>query len=194
MKSLAPDAIAALSGQVLRIVQLVYMQFPTLPVALNSSAGDLTYAGVTYKGAAGLGSVGPIEDSPGEIKGLQFAMSGVPSDYLALAMDDSSIVQGAPVVIRLAIVGEFGAVLDAPIDWSGRLDTMSIEEDGETCTIAVTAESSAVDLLRGTPLTYSNVDQQSLYPGDRAFEYVLSQANKPIVWAGKQWLLALGGR
>ncbi len=42
-------------------------------------------------------------------------------------------------------------------------------------------------------MTYSNVDQQALYPGDRAFEYVLSQANKPIVWAGKQWLIALSG-
>ncbi|MNL18358.1 hypothetical protein D3C87_1395010 [compost metagenome] len=71
---------------------------------------------------------------------------------------------------------------------------MSIQEDGETCGIAVTAESSAVDLLRGSPMTYSNVDQQALYPGDRAFEYLNSQIGKPIVWAGKQWLIALNGK
>lgn len=193
MRTLSAPTVAALNGSVLSIAQLVYMGFSTLPIAMSSANYDIEFAGVTYRGAAGIGSINPIEDSPGEIKGLQFEMSGVPIEYLALAMADASIVQGASVVIRLAILSG-GALLDAPIDWTGRLDTMSIQEDGETCTISATAESSAVDLLRGTPLTYSNVDQQSLYPGDRAFEYVLPQANKPIVWAGKQWLLALGGR
>ncbi|MCY1248566.1 hypothetical protein D9M72_620100 [compost metagenome] len=121
-------------------------------------------------------------------------MSGVSVEYLALALDDAAIVQGTPLTILTAIVNEAGMVIDAPIDWDGRLDTMSIEEDGDTCTIAVTAESSAVDLLRGSPLTYSNVDQQQLYPGDRAFEFVNSQKGKPIVWAGKQWLIALNGK
>ena len=193
MKALTGPAAAALSASSLLIVQLVYMQFPGFPVALNSSNRNIDFGGVTYLGAAGLGAINPIEDSPGEVKGLQLSMSGVPSEYLALALDDSNIVQGSPLTIRLAILSEAGAVLDAPIDWVGRLDSMSIEEDGDTCTIAVTAESTAVDLLRGSPMTYSNVDQQALYPGDRAFEYVLSQANKPIVWAGKQWLIALSG-
>lgn len=194
MKSLSAPVVAALSAPVLSIAQLVYMDFPGLPVGLNSMNRPLTWDGVTYMGSAGLGSVSAIDDSPGEIKGLQFTMSGVPTEYLALALDDAAIVQGSRVTIRLAILDAAGQVVDAPIDWDGRLDTMNIDEDGDTCTIAVTAESSAVDLLRGTPLTYSDVDQKSLYPGDRAFEYVIPQANKPIVWAGKQWLLALGGR
>jgi hypothetical protein len=191
MKILAAPVVAALSARELVVVQLVYMEFPGFPIALNSSNLDLVWAGVNYKGAAGLGTVSQIDDSPGEIKGLQLTMSGVPSEYLALALDDANIVQGAPITIRLAILDANYQVIDAPVDWTGRLDTMSIGEDGATCTIAVTAESSAVDLLRGSPLTYSNVDQWSLYPGDRAFEFVLSQANKPIVWAGKQWLLAI---
>lgn len=193
MKTLTPPAASALSGSVLKIVQLIYMDFPGLPVAFNSDNADVVFAGVTYKGAAGLGSISPIDDSPGEIKGLQFSMSGISTDYLALALDDAGVVQGTMVTVRLAIMSG-PDVLDAPIDWVGRLDTMTIEEDGDTCTIAASAESTAVDLLRGFPLTYSNVDQQFLYPGDRAFEYVLPQNRKPIVWGGKQWLLALNGR
>jgi hypothetical protein len=176
MRALSGPAIAALSGTMLTVVQLVYMEFPGFPIALNSSNVDIVWGGVNYKGAAGLGAVNPIDDSPGEVKGLQLTMSGVPAEYLALALDDANIVQGAPLTVRLAILDANCQVIDAPIDWTGRLDTMPIEEDGETCTIAV---------------TYSNVDQWSLYPGDRAFEFVLSQANKPIVWAGKQWLLAI---
>ncbi|MCR8961138.1 hypothetical protein M0765_026440 [Variovorax sp. S2] len=189
MRTLSAPTLAALGGRVLSIAQLVHMDFPGLPVALTSANFDIDYAGVTYRGAAGLGTISQIEDSPGEIKGLQFQLSGVPIEYLSLALDDASIVQGTSVVIRLAILGE-GTLFDAPIDWTGRLDSMSIEEDGDTCAIVVTAESTAVDLLRGNALTTSNADQQFLYPGDRAFEYVALQ-NSPIVWPTKQLFMAM---
>ncbi|CAA2107620.1 hypothetical protein [Variovorax paradoxus] len=188
MRIIAGPALAAMSAAQLAIAQLVYMGFPGLPIALNNWNLPLVYGGVTYMGAAGLGSISPIEDSPGEIKGLQFEMSGVPIENLALALADSTIVQGTPISIRLAIVS--GAqVLDAPLDWTGLIDTMSIQEDGNTCSIAVTAESTAVDLLRGTSLTTSDADQRFLYPGDRAFEYIVSQANVPIVWPTKQYYI-----
>ncbi|UVH54662.1 hypothetical protein NWF24_17600 [Variovorax paradoxus] len=180
--------MAALAAPELTIVQLIYFQFAGVPIALNSSNSSIDFGGVTYLGAAGLGSVSPIDDGPGEVRGLQLTMSGVSTEAIALALADSSIVQGAPLTIRLAIM-DGGTVLDAPIDWGGRVDTLSIEEDGDTCTITVTAESSAVDLLRGNALTTSNADQQYLYPGDRAFEFVVSQANVPIVWPTKQYYI-----
>lgn len=190
MRALSAPAVAALSGSVLTIVQLVLLQFPGTTVALNSSNRAIDYGGLTYAGAAGLGTISEIDDSPGEIKGLQFEISGVPVANLALALADSTIVQNAPVVIRLAILNAAGQVLDAPIDWSGRLDTMSIQEDGDTCSISATAESTAVDLLRGNSLTTSNADQQFLYPGDRAFEYIVPQSGVPIVWPTKQLFIA----
>lgn len=189
MKTLSAPTVAALGGQVLSIAQLVYLGFPGFPIALCSANHPIEFDGVVYEGAAGLGTINAIEDSPGEIKGLQFQISGVPIENLGLALADATLVQGAPVVIRLAILSE-SILLDAPIDWTGLLDTMSIEEDGDTCTIAVTAESSAVDLLRGNALTTSNADQQYLYPGDRAFEYVDSQSNIPVVWPSKQLAIA----
>lgn len=189
MKTLSAPTVAALGGQVLSIAQLVYLGFPGFPIALCSANHPIEFDGVVYEGAAGLGSINAIEDSPGEIKGLQFQISGVPIENLGLALADATIVQGAPAVIRLAVLSESG-LLDAPIDWAGLLDTMIIDEDGDTCTITVTAESSAVDLLRGNALTTSNADQQYLYPGDRAFEYVDSQSNIPVVWPSKQLAIA----
>ncbi len=194
MRSLNLAAQAALAGSVVRIVQLVLMSFPGAAIALNTSNFDLVYSGVTYRGAASLGSVGAIESAASEVKGLAFEISGVSAESIALAFDDAGVVQGTPVVVRTAILDENLQVVDAPVEWSGRLDTMTIQEDGETCAIAVTAESSQVDLLRGNPLTYSNADQQMLFPGDRAFEYVVSQASVPVVWPAKEWLRALGPR
>jgi hypothetical protein len=191
MRTLSAPVVAELNKSELTIVQLILMQFPSLTVALNSSNRSIDFGGVTYSGAAGLGKISEIEDSPGEIKGLQFEMSGVPIEILALALAESNLVQGALTVVRLAILSSAGQVLDAPIDWAGRLDTMSIQEDGDSCSIGATAESTAVDLLRGNSLTTSNADQQYLYPGDRAFEYVASQANQPVVWPTKQLYMAM---
>lgn len=187
MRVLSGATVAALGAPMVPLVQLVLLAFPT-PIALNSSNWDLVFEGITYRGAYGIGSVSEIEDSPGEVKGLQFTLSGVDAAYISLALDDSAVVQGTRVAIRTAVLdaGTY-QIVDAPLEWSGTLDTMSIVEDGETCTIQVTAESSAVDLLRGAALTYSNADQQMLAPGDRAFEYVLPQANQPVVWPTKEW-------
>lgn len=190
MKLLAPSVIAALGRPRLQIAQLVSMHFSSGVVALNSTNHEMVFEGITYKGAAGLGEIGAIEDSVGsEVKGLQLTMSGLAVELLALALADATVVQGAQLVIRLAILEEDGSIIDAPVDWLGYLDTMPIEADGLNCKITVTAESSAVDLLRGNAMTTSNADQQALYPGDRAFEYIVSQDGIPVVWPTKQYYI-----
>ena len=193
MRVLSAAAIAALSAPEVRFVQLVLMGFAT-PIGLSTSNMDFDYGGITYVGAAGLGTLSQVDDSPGEIKGMQFELAGVRSEYISLALDDAAVVQGTPVTIRTALLDANCQIVDAPIDWTGTLDTMTITEDGETCTIQVTAESSAVDLLRGFALTYSDSDQRALHPGDLAFQYVASQANTPVVWPTKQWFIAASGR
>jgi hypothetical protein len=173
------------------MVQLVHMAFAS-PIALNTSNLNLAWDGVTYIGAGAMGAIGQIDDSPGEVKGLNFQLIGVDSAYISLALDDAGVVQGTPVTIRTAILDSTYTVVDAPIEWTGKLDTMIIEEDGETCTISVSAESSAVDILRGNSLTYSDPEQKSIHAGDRAFEFIVGQAMPPIIWPSKLWFQAIG--
>lgn len=186
MKSLAAGTVTALSQATVPIVQLVYLGFST-PIALNTSTWDIVYDGVIYRGAYGLGTISAVTDGPGEVKGLQFTLSGVSASAISLALDGGDVWQGVPIIIRTAILDANYAVTEAPVEWTGRGDVMSVSEDGETCAVTATAESTAVDLLRGSAMTYSDGDQQSLYPGDRAFEYVVDQANKPIVWPSKEY-------
>ena len=193
MRSLGAPAIAVLNGQTVLMVQLVYLGFVS-PIGLNLSNFDIVYSGTTYKGAGSIGAVSEIDDSPGEIKGLTFSLSGVDPAYIALALDDAAVVQGTPCHIRTALLDSNYQVVDAPLDWSGRLDTMSITEDGETCTISVTAESTAVDLLKGYASTFSDPDQRAIDPTDRAFEYLNSQVGQPVVWPHRQWFIDKGQR
>jgi hypothetical protein len=188
MRTLAGAATTAINSGSVAIVQLVHMAFSGGVVALNSSNWDLVWGGVTYKGAYGLGSVSPVVDKPGEVQGIQLELAGGSSTNIGLALDAADQVQGTVLTLRTAIVETANyTVVDAPVDWAGTLDTMAISEDGATATIRVTAESRAVDLLKGTPQYYTDADQQAIAPGDRAFAYVLDQIGKPVTWPAKSY-------
>lgn len=185
MRALSASALAALSFGQVAIVQLVHLGFAT-PIALNLSTWDLTWDGVIYKGAYGLGTISSITDKPGEVQGIILELAAGDSARISLALDDADIVQGTPCTIRTAIIETTNyTVVDAPIEWVGRLDTMSIGEDGTTANIRVTAESRAVDLLRGNVSFYSDADQALINPTDRSFKYVLDQLDKPVTWPAK---------
>ena len=188
MKSYSSATLAALASGHVAIVRLVHMAFSSGVVALNVSNWDLVWLGVTYKGAYGLGAVSQITDKPGEVQGITLQLSAGDPARIALALDSANVVQGTVVTLRTAILETVNyTIVDAPIDWVGRCDTMTISESGTSAEVGVTVESRAVDLLRGNPSTYTDADQQSLFAGDRAFEYVVSQSDKPIIWPAREF-------
>lgn len=190
MRTLSAPVIAALASGQAVLVQLVHMAFSTGAIALNTSTWDLEFGGVLYKGAYGLGSVSATVDKPGEVQGLQLDLAGGSAASVSLALDDADLVQGTVLTIRTAIIDATTyQVLDAPVDWVGRLDTMAIVEDGEQAAVRVTAESAAVDLLRGSVRNYSDGDQRAISATDRVFEYVVDQADKQIVWPAREHFL-----
>jgi len=186
LKILAPAAVTALSNETVPIIQLVALMFAT-PVYLNTSNWDLEWAGVTYKGAYGMGTISSIEDSPGEVKGIQFDMSGDSADLIALALDDAKVWQGTVVTLRAAILNSDYQIVDAPVVWTGKGDTMNLQEADGATVIQATAESTAVDLMRGHLLMYNNDDQQRLFPGDRGMDLMVAQVDQPVVWPAKSW-------
>ena len=188
MKTLAAPVLAAIASGAIAVAQLVRIQFPSGDVLLNSSNWDLLWSSLTYKGAYGLGNIAPITDQPGEIQGITMTVDGGDPLRIALALDGSDEVQGAVVTLRTALVETTTyTILDAPVDWVGKCDTMGINEDGAQATVSVTAESAAVDLLRGSPSTYSDADQQALFTGDVAFAFVVSQVDQPVVWPSREY-------
>lgn len=188
MRALSVEGQAAIASGNAVLVQLIKIDFPSDIVAINTSSFDIPYDGVTYAKGVNLAAALTIQDQPGELQGVKFTLNGGPVDLIALALDESDQVQGTLITIRTALLaGDPLAIVDAPIEWAGFLDTMTINEDGEHASIEVTAESKAVDLLRSFPLTTSDADQQMLFPGDRAYEYVADQQGKPVTWPAKDF-------
>lgn len=188
MKTITAPAIAAIATGRIGIVQLIHLAFSTTPVSLNMSTWDFVYGGITYKGAYGLGTVSAIADKPGEVAGLQFELAAGSSGVISLALDDADIVQGTAVTVRTAIIDmDTRQILDAPIEWIGTLDTMSIGEDGTQAVVRCTAESKAVDLLRGTPMVYGDADQRTVNAADGSMRFIIDQIDKPVIWPQKSF-------
>lgn len=185
MRTLSSPTMAALAGRSVAVAQLVEMDL-TPPLFLNTTGWDLTWSGQTYVGTYGVGSIDAIEDTTGDIKGLKFSTPAIVSSDLAAAL--AGMPMGAAVRLKTAIFDPATfQVIDAPLEWAGRLDVPQIAETFDSSgnpqsIVQVTAEHIGIDLMRPSGLLYSNADQLRLYPLDRSFEYIVAQANAVIVW------------
>lgn len=185
MRVVSPAAAAALQGGLVPMAVLVEMDLST-PVYLNTSSLSLVIGGITYSGTGGLGTVGAVQDTPAEIRQLQFSLSAVPSASIALALAEP--VQGKAVRIKLAIFDPSSyQLLDVRLRWAGRLDVFSVDDGAGTATIAATAEHAGIDLVRPYTSYYSDTEQRRLYPGDLSLQFMADQTEQKIVWPAATW-------
>ena len=180
MRTVSAPAAAVLAGGVVPLALLIEMDL-TAPLNLNTSNLNLVVSGTTYLGVGGIGSIAPLADTPVEVRGLTFSISGVPSDRIALALSEP--VQGKAVRIKTAILDPSTyAVLDTRLRWAGLLDVMTINETGGTATINVSAENAAIDLARAATSLYSDPEQQRLNTGDLFLQFKADQVSQRIIW------------
>lgn len=191
MRTLAAPALSALSQPSVPMASLIKMVFTGGTVCFNTTGWTLAWGGDSYLAVGQLGEIQEIDDSPGEVKGVSFSLSGVSSDAIALALVEP--VQGKPLTIYTAIFNPSTyQIADASIEWAGKIDVFSIDENGETCALRVTAEHSGIDLLRPDVVRYTDADQRRLFSGDLGFQYVIDQSDKQIVWPSREFFKLYG--
>lgn len=130
--------------------------------------------GRVFSGAGSLLGVGDIDESRDIVAtGTTVGLSAVPPELVAAAISEAR--QGAPGRIYLGVfertpdglflIGEpvtiFAGLLNVP-----RLQGLT------QARISIDYANRLVDLQRPRELRYNDQTQKSLYPGDRAFEYV----------------------
>jgi len=142
--------------------------------------GELQFEGKTFLGGGNLLNVSEVEESSEiEAKGLTLRLSGLPTELIALTLQE-------PYQNRIARLFVGAIKPDGTIEsyelFAGRLDVMDIEESGESASISVTVENRLIDLNRARIRRFTSEDQKSLFPGDRGFDYVNDLQDKPIEW------------
>lgn len=186
MRTLSATELAALAAPNVAAVLLLEMLYSPTPLRANSSAVDIDFGGQTYLRTGSLGNVDPVRDTTGEITALKFALSGVPSGALALALGSSA--RNVPTTLRLAILDpDTHAVLGAPVIFAGIGDQTPVTEGETSSTIAVTAQHLGTVLRRRKPFRNTDADQQRRYAGDTSRRFVVTQAQKKDVWPSADW-------
>jgi hypothetical protein len=183
--SLSADAIAQLKSAKITPFVLLQGKFVSGYVNLWTGLGQLSWNGVTWQGLGSLIAISPIgETTELQASGVSISLSGIPSDLLGAALTECK--QGYPVTLWLGFMTDTGAVVaDPAVAHSGRMDTVEVNEGGDTSTITITVENRLIDLQRARSSNYTDEEQQRLYPGDKGFQFVAGVQSWNGAWGKK---------
>jgi hypothetical protein len=187
----------------------VEMAFDSGTVRLWTGYGERTINGETYVGAGTLLNIdGLSEVADLSARAITIRLSGIASELVSLALqeayqrrrcrvyfgatqlatDDAYAVGGVSPRLVFDFTGEYYQVGEpaAPYDvvevFSGSLNTMPIEDSGDSSVIMATVDSKLVETDKASNLRYTSEGQKSRYPGDTFFDYVSAIQDAEIVW------------
>lgn len=181
-RDLTTDVATAAAASEVRPAFFVFLDLDSGPVRVWSGVDDFDLDGNTFTGIGTIGGISPITESTRVVAhGIELSLSGIPSAYVSLALSEH--YRGRLVYVWLAFFDADGVLIaDAVQIFAGRIDTMGIQDTGETSTLTLSAESQLIDLERPRELRYTDEEQKRLFPGDRGLEYVAGLQDKPLHW------------
>lgn len=154
-------------------------------VRAHTALGTITWGGYDWLGVGTFASVSPVEESAELSKRtLTYTLSGIPGDMISVVLGEE--YQGRAAKLYLGFLDQTtGTLVSDPVQIDqGRMDVSEIEE-GQECTVTITAESRVSAWDRPLIRRYTNADQQARFPGDKGLEFVDQAANKEINWGRK---------
>ena len=192
-RSLTSEMQSAVIADLVRPIRLVQCAFDSGNLNLWNGIGNLTVDSVDYVGAGTLLNISAITESAElTANGITVALSGVTEPLISKARDED--YQGRELKVLLGIINEDGTVtVDPVVVFSGFMDTMVLNDGGETATIQVTVENRLIEFERTRVRRYTAEDQKIDYPNDKGLEFVAELAEKEIVW-GRSQVTSGGGR
>jgi hypothetical protein len=180
-RSIPSALLTALTQSTVEPFYAVEMLFDTAPVRFWTGVGERVIEGNTYIGAGGLLGIGDLEEI-GDLsaKSATITLSGISTDVIALALVEPYLRR--PCRILFGVVGS----TDVIEMFSGKMNTMTIEDAPESATVALTIESRLVELQRAKPRRYNHESHIARYPGDTFFSLVADLQDRQVVWGRKQ--------
>lgn len=180
-RSLSANMVTEVSASQLSPILLASFSFST-QVRLWSGYGTITVGSVTYQGIGTLGTISPVEETTDlAARGINFQLSGVPTAYVSLALTEN--YQSKECFVLFGALDSSGALVSSPVTiFAGRMDVMSINDDGQEATIIMTAENKLVDFRRPRETRYTQEEQENLHTGDLGLEFVNAIQEKQIYW------------
>lgn len=185
-RSLGSNLTTQVIGNNLHPVQLVKMAFDSGDLNLSSAYYNLTFNGDVYVGAGHLLQLGdPREVGDLEAVGMSIGLSALSPDILGYAITDTNEFYQNRLIYRYfgALQSDGVTFHDDPIEvFRGRMDVMTISDDGETAEVTMQAENTLADFERAVVRYYTPEDHKLLHPNDTFFDGVAPLQDKKILW------------
>lgn len=180
-RSVPSSILNALAGDTVEPFYAIEAQFTSGTVRMWTGYGDRTIEGNTYLGAGSLLSISGLDEVADlSAKSITVTLSGLDSTILSLAL-------GEPYQRRkLRVLFGVRSSNDVVELFSGSMNTMTIEDSGDTSTISVLVDSKLVELERASNRRYTSESQKSRYAGDTFFDYVAKLQDRQIIWGRKE--------
>ena len=173
----------ALATQHVSLVTFVQLAFPSGTVYLHNSIGTYTFGGNDYLGVGDLGAISPLEEgadiSPYQIT---LSLSGLDSTIAGAALTEDYYMHA--VTVLLGVLNADDALLaDPTVVFEGFRDQMNISvgaDGGDVITL--TAESELARFDKASNIKYTDIQLQSEFSGDLAFEFMPDIEGAKIRW------------
>jgi len=183
----APDQ-ALLGGTVLYPAKFVEFQFDSGTTRFWSGesaiSADMGDGSQTWTGGGTLGSIefsGETDDL--SARQMTFRLNGVSTAYYDLVQSEEGGIRGRPVKVWQAYMDSTGAsVLYKYLVEEGRIDVLTIQEQGETITLILTAESRLLDMFKPNRVFLSPNDHKKVYPDDEFYQYTATLPSVELPW------------
>jgi hypothetical protein len=144
--------------------------------------GEIIANGETWSGAGQvLGISTSSEDTDLSANGITLSFSGLDSSFVSIALQENYRGRIAKLYIG-ALDSSGAAVSDLYQIFAGRMDTMTIQENGETATLTITVENVLIDLERPRIRLLTGEEQLQRYPDDASLENVATLQDRQVIW------------
>tara|TARA_R110000744_G_scaffold29396_3_gene70190 strand:- start:582 stop:1175 length:594 start_codon:yes stop_codon:yes gene_type:complete len=169
----------------LRPFYAIKMNFTSGTLLLATTYADLVIGGNTYLGTGNILSVAPItETSDTRATGLEIVLNGLDTSILSAGLTEDT--QGMVVEVYFGVLtttDNADVIVDTPYQiFSGFIDSMVLQENGETSNLKFMIENKLITLEIPTDRRYTDQDQQNLFPGDKGCNFVTSLQDKSVAW------------
>lgn len=176
-RTVPSSLLSALAQPEVEPFYAVEMLFDSGAVRLWTGYGDRTINSETYVAAGNLVNIeGLGEVSDLSARAITVTLSGISQELVSMALQEA--YQRRTCRVYFGVVG----VSDVIEVFSGLLNTMSIEDSGDSSVISVTVDSKLVETEKASNRRYTSENQKSRHPTDTFFDYVSAIQDADIVW------------
>lgn len=159
----------------------VEMLFDSGDVRFWTGIGDITANSETWQGAGTVLSISnSTENTELSADGLSLTFSGLDSSFVAISLTEN--YRGRVAKVYIGALSDGAPVSDLYQVFGGRMDTMTINENGQTATLSITLENVLIDLERPRVRLLTNEEQLLRYAGDNSLDQVANLQDRQIAW------------